>query len=215
MAPNSRQSALVAFGSLAKSLGAVRAGPLVRAAPALVSAISDGHRNVRASALAASAALVHGIGLHAVQLLPQLAPAILSVAASAFAAIAAESGVQSAAAVDSGGKGSQAVIKQKQCASEKGNDGCAKIEAASLEAAAALAAVLAILRTLPKFVSPYLPAILQHTLNPVVTALSQPPPKLSIQPGSSSACACHLAAFSVHHHAMPSSVQITVLHEEW
>ena len=174
MAPSSRQSALVAFGSLAKSLGSVRAGPLVRAAPALVSAISDGHRAVRASALAAAAALVHGIGLHAVQLLPQLAPEVLSAAASALAALATESGAQPAVAVAGGGEGSQAAIKHKQCASGKGSDGRAKSEAAALEAAAALAAVLAILRTLPKFISPYLPAILQHTLNPVVTALSQP-----------------------------------------
>ncbi len=45
---------------------------------------------------------------------------------------------------------------------------CARAEAAALEAAAALAVAVALVRTLPKFLSPYLPAMLSHTLDPVV-----------------------------------------------
>lgn len=41
-------------------------------------------------------------------------------------------------------------------------------EAAAQEAAAALAVAVALVQSLPKFISPYLPALLEHTLNPVV-----------------------------------------------
>jgi hypothetical protein len=41
-------------------------------------------------------------------------------------------------------------------------------EAAAQEAAAALAVAVALAQSLPKFISPYLPALLEHTLNPVV-----------------------------------------------
>ncbi len=43
-----------------------------------------------------------------------------------------------------------------------------RAEAAALEAAAALAVAASLVRTLPKFLSPYLPAMLEHTLNPLV-----------------------------------------------
>lgn len=162
----------MAFGSLARALGPLRPGPLARAAPALVAAVSDGHRAVRSSALAASAALVHGIGMHAVQLLPQLAPAILRAAASALTLVAAENGEEGtqASPVSPGSRDRRGQGKQGAGHKRTGESG-ARAEAAALEVAAALAAVLALLRALPKFVSPYLPAILQHTLTPVVRAL--------------------------------------------
>jgi ABC-type transport system involved in cytochrome bd biosynthesis fused ATPase/permease subunit len=45
-------------------------------------------------------------------------------------------------------------------------------EAAAQEAAAALAVAVALVQSLPKFISPYLPALLEHTLNPVVRLIA-------------------------------------------
>lgn len=165
MAATTRQAALAAFGSLARSLGPIRAGPLARAAPAVMTALQDSQRAVRSSALVAAGALLHGIGSHAVQLLPQLAPAILQAAATSVASIAAEAATGSAESTAppkrSSSKGKTGKDKHQR---NTGGEG-----AAALEAATALAAVMALTRALPKFISPYLPAILQLCLDPVVS----------------------------------------------
>lgn len=165
MSAMTRQAALAAFGSLARSLGPIRPGPLGRAAPAVITALKDGHRAVRSSALVTAGALLHGIGNHAVQLLPQMAPAILFAASTAIAAIATDAASAHAGVVS----GEGGAIKSKTRRGSKGQMcDSGGDNAAALEAAAALAAIVALVRSLPKFISPYLPAILQLCLNPVV-----------------------------------------------
>lgn len=73
-----------------------------------------------------------------------------------------------------------------------------RAEAAALEAAAALAVAVALVRSLPKFLSPYLPALLEHTLNPLVSMASvsllhQSPP-------------LHYSAVAAPLHVAPASV---------
>lgn len=63
-----------------------------------------------------------------------------------------------------------------------------KAEAAALEAAAALAVAASLVRTLPKFLSPYLPAMLEHTLNPLVRQPAAPLKRIS-----RAACGCAVA----------------------
>jgi hypothetical protein len=168
MSAMTRQAALAAFGSLARSLGPIRPGPLGRAAPAVITALKDGHRAVRSSALVTAGALLHGIGNHAVQLLPQMAPAILFAASTAIAAIATDAASAHAGVVS----GEGGAIKSKTRRGSKGQMcDSGGDNAAALEAAAALAAIVALVRSLPKFISPYLPAILQLCLNPVVRVL--------------------------------------------
>ncbi len=160
-----RQVALGTLGSLAQAFGARHPQPFIAAVPAVLELTKPDQRQaVRGSALACVAAFAQSLGRQIVPVLPPTVNAVLSAAQNA------------AKAVSNTSVGGQEDDEVNSDAEEGNNDDSAPktvSEMASLELAASLSAISALVDSLGAFLAPHLPQLFEVVLSPAVLACDQ------------------------------------------
>jgi len=165
-----RQVALGTLGSLAQAFGARHPQPFIAAVPAVLELTKPDQRQaVRGSALACIAAIAQSLGRQIVPVLPPTVNAVLLAAQNAAKAIS-DSSVSAAAG--------QAEEEDEYSDGNEENKGAAAApktvsEMASLELAASLSAIVALVESLGAFLAPHLPQLFEVVLSPAVLACHQ------------------------------------------
>ncbi len=149
-----RQVALGALGALAQAFGSRHPQRFLAAVPAVTALTAPtAPQPVRSSALTCVAAMAGALGRQLIPVLPPTVNAVMAAAQAAAAAAAEGSPAAATAAADS---------------DEEGDKGATVSEAAALELAAALTALVSLVTALGAFLSPHLPQLLSVALNPAV-----------------------------------------------
>ncbi len=163
-----RQVTLGTLGSLAQAFGARHPQPFIAAVPAVLELTKPNQRQaVRGSALACIAALSQSLGRQIVPVLPPTVNAVLSAAQNAAKAVSDTSTVAA---------GDDDDHEEDSDAEEGNNAGNAPksvSEMASLELAASLSAISALVESLGAFLAPHLPQLFEVVLSPAVLACHQ------------------------------------------
>lgn len=165
------QVALGTLGSLAQAFGARHPQPFIAAVPVVLELTKPDQRQaVRGSALACVAALAQSLGRQIIPVLPPTVNAVLLAAQNAAKAISDTS--VAAAAVQAGEE------EDDSDPDEENNGGAVAApktvsEMASLELAASLSAIVALVDSLGAFLAPHLPQLFEVVLSPAVLACHQ------------------------------------------